>query len=46
MKNILSENTCLYSRHKTENIFPKFDQNLMFFDVIERKTARVQVFGT
>ena len=46
MKNIFSENTCLYSRHKTENIFPKFDQNLMFFVVIERKAASVQVFGT
>ena len=41
MKNIFSQNTCLYSRHKTKNIFSKFDQNLKFFDAIEKKGARV-----
>ena len=41
MKNIFSQKTCLYSRHKTENIFSKFDQNLMFFDAFEKKAARV-----
>ena len=41
MKNIFSQNTRLYTRHKTENIFSKFDQNLKFFDAFEKKAARV-----
>ena len=41
MKSVFLQNTCLYSRHKTENIFSKFDQNLKFFDAIEKKAARV-----
>ena len=41
MKNIFSQNTCLYSRHKTKNIFSKFDQILKFLDAIEKKADRV-----
>jgi len=41
MKNIFSQNTCLYRRYKTENIFSVFVKNLKIFDAIEKKAARV-----
>ena len=41
MKNILSQNTCPYSGHKTGNIFSKIDQFLKVLDAFEKNAARV-----